>query len=150
MLAGTRLSRPTDSRLLPFADLLVAGWPALAAVALAGLTLGFFAWYALIVPLHHAAVSDFGLIAGVVAGLLVAIAAWIGYARYFSRRAGITFARSLQYDALTWPPFLLLWLTFVLPPQLTHGARLFSVALILLASAKFSLRRDSIRPCAKS
>ena len=137
MLAGTGLSRPTHSRLLPFADLLVAGWSALGAVALAGLTLGFFAWYALIVPRHHGAVSEFGLIASVVAGVLVAVAAWIGYSRYFSRRAGITFVRSLQYDGLTWLPFLLLWCTFVLAPQLTHGARLFS------GRAHLGLRRES-------
>ena len=136
MLAGTRLSRPTHSRLLPFADLLVAGWSALAAVALAGLTLGFFAWYALIVPRHHGAVSEVGLIASAVAGVLIAIAAWIGYSQYFSRRAGITFVRSLQYDGLTWLPFLLLWFTFVLPPELTHGARLFLVALILACVGK--------------
>ncbi len=136
MLAGTRLSRPTDSRLLPFTDLLVAGWPALTAVALAGLTLGFFGWYALIVPFHRGAVSELGLIAGTAAGLILAIAGWIAYAAYFSRRAGITFVRSVQYDAMTWLPFLLLWLTFVLPPQLTHGARLFLVAFILACTGK--------------
>ena len=38
------------------------------AVALAGLTLGFFGWYALIVPHHHGAISELGLLAGLVAG----------------------------------------------------------------------------------
>ena len=37
----------------------------------AGLTLGFFAWYAVIVPHHHGCLSEVGLFAGLVAGLLV-------------------------------------------------------------------------------
>lgn len=136
VFAGTHLSRPVQSPFLRVGDLLVAGWSALAAVVCAGLTLGFFAWYAVIVPRHHGALGELGLIVAVLAGLLAAIAAWIGYARYVSRRAGITLVRSLQYDALTWLPFLLLWFTFVLPPQLTHGARLFLVAITLACIGK--------------
>ena len=57
MFAGTHSRDPCDSRLVRFGDIFVAGWPALAAVASAGLTLGFFAWYALIVPRHHGCLS---------------------------------------------------------------------------------------------
>ncbi|MEO6835388.1 MAG: mannosyltransferase family protein [Candidatus Tumulicola sp.] len=124
------------SRWVRLDEFLASGPGPLAAVALAGLTLGFFAWYSLIVPLHDATISELGLLAALPAGTLAALAAWVGYARYFSRRAGTTLVRSLQYDALAWLPFLLLWLTFVLPPQLTHGARLFLVAAALLCIVK--------------
>ncbi len=123
-------------RLVRLGDLFIAGWAAPAIVALAGVTLGFFAWYALVVPRHHGAVSEAGLVAGTAVGVFAALAAWAAYARYVARRAAITPVRSLQYDALTWLPFLLLWFTFVLPPQLTHGARLFVVALTLACIGK--------------
>lgn len=125
-----------QSRLAPVGNLILHGWVAPAIVGSAGLTLGFFGWYALVVPRHHGALGELGLIAGVVLGVIGALALWVAYARYFARRAGIVFTRSLQYDALTWLPFLLLWFTFVLPPQLTHGARLFLVALTLACVGK--------------
>ena len=135
MSAATRL--PQTSRPRSYLDeLLAPGWSPLFAVVLAGLTLGFFAWYAVIVPRHDAAESELGLLAGMLGGVIGALLLWYGYARYFSRRAGITQQRSLQYDSLTWVPFLLLWLTFVLPPQLTHGARVFVVAGGLFAVLK--------------
>jgi hypothetical protein len=136
VFADTRLSQPAQSPHFRVGDALIAGWPAFAAVAVAGVTLGFFAWYAVIAPRHNGAVDELGLIVGVLAGLLAATTAWSGYARYLSRRAGITLVRSLRYDALTWLPFLLLWLTFVLPPQLTHGARLFLFAITLACVGK--------------
>jgi Gpi18-like mannosyltransferase len=134
--AGTQLSPSFYSRLFRPSDVLIAGWAALVAVALAGLTLGFFAWYALIVPSHHGAIGELGLLVATLGGMAVAVAAWMAYSRYFSRRAGITLERSLRYDALTWPPFLILWLTFFVAPQLTHGARLFLVAVSLCCLGK--------------
>ena len=132
--AGVRqTSRPHAHRL---DELLAPGWTPLIAVGLAGLTLGFFAWYALLVPRHSAALSELGLLVLPLAGIPAAIAAWAWYGRYFSSRAGTTLVRSLRYDALTWIPFLLLWLTFVLPPQYTHGARLFLVAAALFCLGK--------------
>jgi hypothetical protein len=144
VFADTRLSQPVDSRPSPFGDLLVAGVPASLSVALVGVTLGFFAWYSVIVPRHHGPVSELGLLTGIALGVLLTLAAWTSYSRYFARRAGITLVRSLRYDALTWLPFFLLWLTFVLAPQLTHGARLLLVAIIfacvgkLLIAARFN------------
>ncbi len=107
---------------------MIAGWAAPVAVALSGLTLGFFGWYAFFVPGLQGTAGEIGLIGAMLAGMAFAIAAWLGYSRYLSHRAAITLARSLRYDALTWPPFLLLWLTFVSSSQLTHGARLFVIA----------------------
>ena len=102
-------------------DLLAAGPALFAIVALAGFSIGFFAWLGLIVPRHHAFVSDLGLLVALAGGTGATLWLWQWYARYFSRRTGATYARSLRYDAFTWVPFLLLWLTFVLPPALTHG-----------------------------
>lgn len=116
------------SRALRLGELLAPGPAPVVVVALAGASLGFFLWYAVIVPLHDPALVEIGLLGCVAFGAIVAVAAWSAYARYVSRRAGTTLARSLQYDAWTWTPFFLLWLTFVLPPQLTHGARLLLLA----------------------
>lgn len=136
MSAGTELSQPLRARLFRGTDLLNAGWPALALVALSGLTLGFFAWYAVVVPGHRGALSEAGLLAGTIGGAALTVAAWRAYAGYFARRAQITTVRALHYDAITWAPFFLLWLTFVLAPQLTHGARLFVVAAALFCIGK--------------
>ncbi|MGZ3496448.1 MAG: mannosyltransferase family protein [Vulcanimicrobiaceae bacterium] len=118
------------------ASLLVAGWGPLTAVIAAGMTLGFFLWYGLLVPLHNATLSELGLPLSVVAGGAAVVWAWIAYSRYFARRAGIKFDRALQYDALTWVPFVLLWFTFVLPITVTQGSRLGAVCVTLFILAK--------------
>ncbi len=120
-------------------ELLTAGWAPLVAVALAGLSLGFFGWYAAIVPRHDELLSDLMLPLGMLFGAAAAIRLWLGYGHYFARRGGITFNRALQYDALTWIPFILLWFTFALPSQMTHGARVLVVCLGLCTIAKVSI-----------
>lgn len=139
MSASIHSAPSLRSRAVRFGELLAPGPAPVAAIVLAGVTIGFFAWYSLIVPLHDGAISQLGLLAAIPAGALFGIVVWAAYARYFSRRAGITMARSLRYDALTWLPFFVLWLTFVLPPQLTHGARLLLVAIALFAIAKVAI-----------
>ena len=139
MSASTHLPQASRPRSLRFYDLLAPGTGSLAAVLFAGFTLGFFAWYAVVVPRHNDVQSNLGLLALTVVGPIAAAAAWIGYSRYFSRRTGITLSRSLQYDALTWVPFWILWLTFLLPPQYTHGARL-----LLIAGAAFCVAKTLI------
>ncbi len=136
MSASTPLPQTSRSRSLRVDDLLSPGTAAIAVVAFAGFTLGFFAWFSLVVPRHDPVLSNLALIAAVIAGPLFAIGLWIRYGEYFSRRAGVTHSRSLQYDALTWLPFWLLWLTFALPPQFVHGARVFLVAVALFCVAK--------------
>jgi Gpi18-like mannosyltransferase len=108
-------------------DVLAGGAAPFITVFIAGFTLGFFAWYALVVPRHDLLLSQLGLLAFPLGGAAAVEWLWYAYSRYFSRRAGATFARSLRYDAMTWAPFILLWLTFALPVQYTHGARLFVV-----------------------
>lgn len=118
-------------------ELTSAGTLPLAVVTAAGITLGFFAWLILIVPRHDPMLSDIGLVASVVVTTGLVLFAWHAYAKYFSRRTGITFARSLQYDAIAWAPFILLWLTFVLSPYFTRGgSTIFAIALGLFAISK--------------
>jgi hypothetical protein len=118
-------------------DLLAAGLAPCIIVALAGFSIGFFAWLSLIVPRHHPLVSDFGLIVALAGGTGATLWLWQSYAHYFSRRTGATYARSLRYDAFTWAPFILLWLTFVLPLGLTHGeSRIFVVCATVFCIGK--------------
>jgi hypothetical protein len=136
--ASIHLAKSSRSRSPGLDEILAPGWTPLLAVVLAGITLGFFAWYALVLP-RHGALAELLLLASLPAGAIVAVAVWTSYARYFSRRAGTTMARSLQYDALTWVPFLVLWFTFMLPAQLTHGARLFLVGTALFCIVKVAI-----------
>lgn len=117
-------------------ELFTPGWTPRLAVGLAGVSLGFFAWYALVVPRHSPAATEVGLILFTLAGAAFSLCAWTLYAHYFAHRAPTTPAVALRWDALTWTPFVLLWLTFVLPPQYTHGARMLLLAGTLFAVGK--------------
>jgi hypothetical protein len=126
--AQVERSRPSARIQVALADtLLVAGWAPLAAVLAAGLTLGFFAWYGFIIPLHRPTLIQLGLVLFTLAGGAAALWAWLGYSRYFAARAGVLYQRSLQYDALSWLPLVLLWLAFALPLWITHGGILLFV-----------------------
>lgn len=118
--------------------LLAAGWGPLIAVVAAGLTLGFFAWDMALLPTHRPALIQAGLPLAVAAGAAFCVWAWIAYSRYFSSRAGVLHQRSLQYDAISWVPFVLLWLAFVLPISITHGGvRLFVYCFALFCISKW-------------
>lgn len=129
----------TRARVLPFEHLFATGALPVVVVLAAGCTLGFFAWSAGVVPQHVAALTQICLPLGVVAGAIVATWGWQAYSRYFSRRGGITTRRALGYDAWTWAPFLLLWLTFALPASVTHGSRIFAVALACFCLLKLAI-----------
>ena len=119
---------------------LSAGWGPLCAVVAAGATLGFFGWYGLLVPIGSAALSALGLPLGMLVGAAGSTWAWLAYSRYFSGRAGVRFQRALQYDAISWLPFVLLWLAFVLPLSFTHGGiRLFIYCVALFCVAKLAV-----------
>lgn len=121
-----RLRSPLQLPLRAPGEIFSAGGGALLSVLCAGATLGFFAWYALVTPLHHPVLVELALVLLIPGGAAGAAAVWYGYAAYFSRRTGIKLQRSLEYDALAWLPFVLLWLAFVLPLAFTHGGiRLF-------------------------
>ncbi|HYZ15252.1 MAG TPA: hypothetical protein VE591_02580, partial [Candidatus Acidoferrum sp.] len=84
----------------PSALVTAVGWPALAAVGSAGLTVGFFLWYALALrgP-HGAAFLDVTLPAALVLGLLAIYGLWFAYGRYFARRTHVPESTALRYDA---------------------------------------------------
>ncbi len=133
----SRIARAADAT--P-ALLLRAGWASLSAVAAAGLTLGFFTWFGFIVPTHHPLFVQAGLFLALLAGAAVAIGLWLAYSRYFSRRTGVLYERTLQYDAISWLPFILLWLTFALPISITGGGtRLFLYCFALFCIGKMAV-----------
>ncbi|TAM85516.1 hypothetical protein EPN42_15060 [bacterium] len=117
MSARTNHAPPTGARPL-FQGLLYAAGPApLAGVAGAGLTFGFFAWYAAVSHLHALlAVTDLVLLTLIPLGTVAAVAAWQWYANYVSWRTGISHRTALILDAWSFLPLYLLWLPLALLP----------------------------------
>jgi len=131
--------RPEFFRLFGGEIVATAGIIPAVAVVLAGLTLGFFGWYYAIIPLHREAVSELALPLGMLAGAGLSLWLWQAYAAYFARRTGVRFERSLQYDALSWICWLLLWLSFVLPLNITHSGRMLVIGGALFALVKLAM-----------
>lgn len=120
-----------------------AGVGPVASVLAAGLTLGFFAWYGLVVPTHRPTLTEAGLPIALIIVSAIVMALWTAYSRYFSRRTGVLYERALQYDAISWVTFVLLWLAFVLPLWVTHGGLtlfLYCFALFCLAKLGVAMR----------
>jgi Gpi18-like mannosyltransferase len=120
--------------------LLAAGWLPLLAVAAAGLTLGFFLWYGFVVPRQDGTLSAAGLPLLLIIVLVAVVWAWQAYSDYFASRTGIKFQRSLQYDAISWSVFIVLWLSFVLPLWMTHGG----VRLAVYCAALFCIGKLAV------
>jgi hypothetical protein len=116
-------------RLVPGTLLTAAGWPALVTVSAAGLTTGFFAWYALISRAQHGAffleVTFLAMLAG---GWAAALGVWNCYAHYFARRSEVTYPKALQYDALSWAALLVMWAGLLAPIGANAGGRAVAVA----------------------
>jgi hypothetical protein len=117
-------------RLIPAALIAAAGWPAAAAVSAAGVTSGFFAWYALISRAQHGPVFlELTFLTMLAAGWAFALGAWDLYARYFARRAEVPYAKALRYDALSWLALLIMWAGLLAPIGANAGGRSIAVAL---------------------
>jgi hypothetical protein len=116
-------------RIAPGALLTAAGLPALAAVSAAGVTTGFFAWYALISRAQHGAffleASFLILIAG---GWAAALAVWHFYAQYFARRSDLSYSKALRYDAISWTALLIMWAGLFAPIGANATGRSVAVA----------------------
>ena len=106
----------------PAAFVSSVGPAAVAATGIAGLTAGFFLWYAVALrgP-HGAAYLDGTLVLSLVLGVAGVYGGWILYARYFARRARVDEVTALQYDAVSWSALVLLW-GVLLAPTGGHGS----------------------------
>jgi hypothetical protein len=127
----------TAVRSKPAALIAAAGRPAVIAVGIAGITVGFFLWYELALrgP-HGAAFLDASLALALVTGVTGVFAGWIAYSRYFSRRARVDDVTALQYDSLSWSALVLLW-GVLLAPSYGHGSgRAVAAAVGLFVLAK--------------
>ena len=114
-----------------------AGWPAVITVALAGVTGGFFAWYAYLTHGPHRPLPlEASLVLAVIVGPLVAIALWDAYARYFAQRTDISYATALHWDVPSWSALVLLWLIVLSPAGLSAQGRAIGIAFALFGAAK--------------
>ncbi|MGH8165396.1 MAG: mannosyltransferase family protein, partial [Rhodanobacteraceae bacterium] len=136
MSAQVEDSSNTGLRVRGAGALFTGGTAALGAVLIAGLTIGFFFWYLVLVPVQVPGLSAAGLPLCTLGGAALVLWAWLAYGGYFARRTGVKLDRSLQYDALAWLPFVLLWFSFALPITLTRGSGLVVICAALFAVAK--------------
>src|SRR5581483_9198055 len=119
------------------------GLPALVAVGLAGLTVGFFFWYAYALRGPHSPISlDLALPVALAGGLAVTYGGWLGYGRYVARRARVDESAALQYDAISWATLVVLWGTLLPPtgPAGTERAAAIAVALFVIAKVAVACR----------
>jgi Gpi18-like mannosyltransferase len=129
-----------QARSKPSAFAAAVGWPAIVAVGAAGLSVGFFLWYAFALrgP-HGAAFLDVTFPAALALGLLGVYGLWLGYGQYFSRRAQIDEIVALRYDAVSWTALVLLW-GVLLAPNGTHGTDVaIAIAFLLFVIAKIAI-----------
>lgn len=119
------------------ARLLAAGPTAGVSVALGGLTLGFFAWYELII---HAdgllAINDLMLLLSLVAGVGVALTAWYRYSVAMAQRSPLPLRTILRIDAWSWLGLLVFWLGFMSPLGAQWAGRSVAIGIGLFALAK--------------
>jgi len=127
-------------RFAPLGLASAAGWPAVLAVCIAGLTVGFFGWYAVISRSPHGPLFvEAAFLASLALGAAGSLGLWHLYARYFARRTDIPYATALRYDALTWAPLVLMWAAFVSPVAASATGRAIAVAIGLFVLVKVSI-----------
>ncbi len=128
----------------------VSGIPALASVGLGGLGLGVSLWY---VDVTHETVArnhaELALFLSLFVGVVLAFAAWSVYGTYVERRAKISLARSLRWDAPTWLAWDIVALGIIVPTPLGSPGRaaaigigLFGLSKILIAARFVYTVRD--------
>lgn len=116
-----------------------------AIVGFGGLSAALFAWYAYLTARPHAGfILELTLLAALVLGPILGFGLWERYARYFSRRCEIPYARAVRWDILPWSGLWLLWLTLATPSGTGSTGRIALLAigvfclLKLLIAAKFN------------
>ena len=121
----------------PAAFAAAVGRPAVIAVGIAGLSLGFYLWYALALRGPHGGLFlELSFLLALVAGVTATYAGWIAYGHYFARRARVDEITALQYDALSWSSLVLLWGTLLAPSAAGGTGRAAAFALSAFVLAK--------------
>ncbi|MBV8583790.1 MAG: glycosyltransferase family 39 protein, partial [Candidatus Eremiobacteraeota bacterium] len=93
-----------------------AGIAPLLVVSAAGATLGFFGFYAFVLRVHRSlALAELVFVIAIPLGIAFALAAWNGYARFFSRHTSVPLEQSLTVDSATWLALLIMWVGFLRP-----------------------------------
>ena len=106
-------------------------------VALGGLSLGFFAWYAAVAHLRHfRALGDELLVITLPLGLVVAFCGWVFYSDYLAWRTGVTRSLALRVDAWSWAAFVLVFLDILAPFGVASEGRAVVAAVGVAALAK--------------
>ena len=120
-----------------FETAVASGPVSLALVGAGGLAFGFLLWYTAITHVHAGVSFDeAALIGSLVLGVAAAYAAWLAYARYFARRAGVGIVTALRWDAPSWAALALYPLGLVVPVWLGSPARATGFAIGLFALLK--------------
>jgi hypothetical protein len=129
-----------DARSKPAAFVAAVGWPAVAAVGAAGLTVGFSLWYAFALRSPHGAgFLELTLPIALLAGLTGIYGGWLAYASYFARRARVDEITALRYDSASWSTLVLLWGTLLAPSGALGSGRALAFALAAFVIAKVAL-----------
>lgn len=69
-------------------------------------------------------------------GIIAALAAWNGYARFFARHASVPLERALTADAFSWLALLIMWAGFLRPFGANATGRGIAIALGVFAFTK--------------
>jgi hypothetical protein len=128
--------RRTEPRSTVVRTALAAGAPSVVAVAIGGLSLGFFLWYSAVSRLHWTLDVNATFVAAMLLGLAAASAGWYGYGVYFSRRAGCSQTLAMQWDAFSWVLLGAYPIAFVLPVNVVTPSRASFLAATLFALTK--------------
>ena len=114
-------------------------------VALGGVALGFWFWYAAATKLAGTGLSDPGLIMALALGLVAAFGLWYAYGTYFARRAGVEEVRSLRYDAASWAALAIGGIGLVLPGPFENPSLLFAIGAAAFALVKVLVAARFVR-----
>jgi hypothetical protein len=76
-----------------------------------------------------------------IVGICATYAAWIGYGRYFARRARVDEITALQYDAVSWSTLALMWGTLLAPSEhVSNRAPAVAVGALVLTKLVIAAR----------
>ena len=119
---------------------------AIASVAVGGLAIGLFAWYASLGHLPGVrGASELALLMSLLLGVVIAFAGWDAYGHYFARRAGIDPVTALRADAGSWFAFNIAALGLVAPLHIASPSRAAAIAFGVFALVKLGIATRFVR-----